>query len=129
VRVQVEPLRPLGLVTIIVAAPESGGEKRFWRKPLDFEKYKIPKGKVIVIEERCKGCGFCIEFCPKEMLEESDVRNKKGYKLPKIKEGMEDECIACHHCEDICPEFGIYIEDVEEEEEKKKEDEEDGPEA
>ncbi|MFQ5884169.1 MAG: ferredoxin family protein [Thermoplasmata archaeon] len=118
-------MRIEGYRTIIRASVQVGEEMKFWRKPLDFDKYKIPKGKVIVIAERCKACGFCYEFCPKDMLEESEERNKKGYKLPKVKEGMEDECIACRHCEDICPEFGIYIEEIEEieeeEEEKKKE--------
>jgi 2-oxoglutarate ferredoxin oxidoreductase subunit delta len=113
-----------GSDTITRALPQVGEEMRFWRKPLDFDKHKIPKGKVIIITERCKGCNFCIEFCPKEMLEESDKRNKKGYKLPKIKDGMEDACIACMHCEDICPEFGIYIE-VEEEEKEDEEEEKD----
>jgi 2-oxoglutarate ferredoxin oxidoreductase subunit delta len=93
-----------------------------------------------VIAERCKECGFCIDFCPKDLLEESDERNKKGYKLPKLKKDREDEkgyklpklkkdredeCIACRHCEDICPEFGLYIEEIglEDEEEEEKEDE------
>jgi 2-oxoglutarate ferredoxin oxidoreductase subunit delta len=108
-----------------MALPEGGEEKKFWRKPLDFHKHKIPKGKVIVIAERCKECGFCIDFCPKDLLEESDERNKKGYKLPKLKKDREDECIACRHCEDICPEFGLYIEEIglEDEEEEEKEDE------
>lgn len=115
-------MRIQGYETSIRASPQVGEEMKFWRKPLDFDKYKIPKGKVIVIAERCKACGFCYEFCPKDMLEESEERNKKGYKLPKIKEGMEDDCIACRHCEDICPEFGIYIEEIEEEgEDEKKE--------
>ena len=37
---------------------------------------------------------------------------------------MEKECIVCRHCEDICPEFGIYIEEIEEEEEEEEEDDE-----
>lgn len=105
-------------ISIVMALPEGGEEKKYWRKPLDFHKHKVPIGKVIIIAERCKACKYCIEFCPKDILVESEERNKKGYKIPKVVEGMEEECIVCRHCEDICPEFGIYIEEIEEEEEE-----------
>ena len=31
----------------------------------------------------CKGCGFCITFCPKKIYERSGELNKKGYEPPK----------------------------------------------
>ncbi len=31
----------------------------------------------------CKGCGFCITFCPKKVYERSGELNKKGYEPPK----------------------------------------------
>ncbi|MEI6093734.1 MAG: 4Fe-4S binding protein, partial [bacterium] len=36
------------------------------------------KGKVCFQTERCKGCGFCVEFCPVKVLEFSKDYNKKG---------------------------------------------------
>ncbi len=85
---------------------------RFWRTPLDQEKFTTPKGQVFVIVERCKGCAFCVEYCPREVLRISDGYNKKGYHYPEvIKEGT---CVDCTLCESICPEFAIYSTRVEE---------------
>ena len=85
---------------------------KFWRKPLDIDAQKIPKGRVHIIDARCKECGFCIEFCPKDVLEKSDKYNRKGYNVVRVAIGREDLCIACKHCEDICPEFALWIEEV-----------------
>ena len=79
---------------------------RHWRVPLDAERQEVVVGKVNIIEYRCKGCGYCIEFCPKKVLEESDAFNERGYYPPKIKQ--QGQCINCNFCETICPEFAIY---------------------
>jgi len=82
------------------------------------KKWKIPHGEIYIIKDRCKGCNLCIEFCPKEVLEESEEFNKKGYHPPRVKEGKEDACVNCGFCTLICPEFAIYTlssEEIEEE--------------
>lgn len=79
-----------------------------WRKPLDMEQYKSPRGRLHLIPDRCKGCGFCVEFCPKQVLEVSDDFNAKGYHIPKVVEG--GVCVACGMCERICPDFAIFVE-------------------
>ncbi len=58
----------------------------FWRVPLDAERHEIVVGKVNVIASRCKGCGYCIEFCPKKILQTSGEFNEKGYYPPVLKE-------------------------------------------
>jgi len=79
---------------------------KYWRKPLDIDNVRIPHGEVIIIADRCKGCGFCVEYCPKDVLALSDEFNAKGYHPPKvIKVG---ECVNCNLCEMICPDFAIF---------------------
>jgi 2-oxoglutarate ferredoxin oxidoreductase subunit delta len=80
---------------------------KYWRKPLDIEKIKTTKGEIHVIEDRCKGCGFCIEFCPNEVLVESERFNIKGYHPPEAKKP--EDCMGCKLCEYICPDFSIYV--------------------
>jgi 2-oxoglutarate ferredoxin oxidoreductase subunit delta len=73
---------------------------------LDRDEVKVPRGKVFVLEERCKGCGFCVEYCPKDVLVLSDRFNRKGYHPPEV--ASEDDCVNCHLCEMICPDFAIF---------------------
>ncbi|HEX7320820.1 MAG TPA: 4Fe-4S dicluster domain-containing protein [bacterium] len=80
---------------------------KYWRRPLDADKIKVPHGQVHIINDRCKGCGFCVEFCPRHGLEMSVEFNVKGYHPPRIK--TDDMCLECHLCEMLCPEFAIYI--------------------
>ena len=58
-------------------------------------------------EELCKGCSICTEFCPEDILKDSDTINKHGYYPPVVtKKG---DCHGCRLCELLCPEFAIYI--------------------
>jgi len=83
---------------------------KYWRTPLDLDKVTIPHGEVLIIEDRCKGCGFCVEYCPKGVLVLSERFNKKGYHPPEVvKTG---ECVNCNLCEMICPDFAIFSESV-----------------
>ena len=78
---------------------------KYWRVPLDYHEIEIARGEVHIIEERCKGCGYCIAYCPREILKESEAYNSKGYHPPVV---IADECLNCHYCELLCPEFAIY---------------------
>ena len=42
------------------------------RIPYDIKKIKVPRGEVHIKKEYCKGCGFCIEYCPNDVLALSD---------------------------------------------------------
>jgi len=63
--------------------------------------------KILIDVTRCKGCSFCVEFCPRKALVMSQEINSKGYTPAKVIE--ENECVACGLCEIICPEFAITV--------------------
>ncbi len=86
---------------------------KYWRRPLNAQKVVVPRGRVSVLEERCKGCGFCVEYCPREVLELSDRFNQKGYHPPVAVNP--ENCVACGLCELICPEFAIHVSEEQEE--------------
>jgi 2-oxoglutarate ferredoxin oxidoreductase subunit delta len=86
---------------------------KFWRKPFDIDKVSLPPTEIHIIKDRCKGCGFCVEFCPRKVLELSDEFNIKGYHPPKVIN--KDECVGCDLCERICPEFAIFSTSLEKE--------------
>lgn len=54
-----------------------------------------------VYNNRCKGCGICVEFCPKKVLTVNQ--------LEKVEVVSEKECIACRQCEMRCPDFAIFV--------------------
>ncbi len=79
----------------------------YWRAPLDINTIEVPHGDVHIDIEQCKGCEFCIEYCPKDVLALSKDFNRKGYHYPVvIKQGA---CVNCTLCEMICPDFSIFV--------------------
>ncbi|MBN2341988.1 MAG: 4Fe-4S binding protein [Deltaproteobacteria bacterium] len=65
-----------------------------------------PKGTVVLNEERCKGCTYCVRFCPTGALEMTDRLNPKGYRLPTL--AHPEKCNGCDLCGMYCPDFAIY---------------------
>ena len=80
---------------------------KYWRRPLDADKIRVPHGRLSILTERCKGCSFCVEYCPRKVLEISDTFNQKGYHPPRP--ALPEACVACGLCELICPEFAIHV--------------------
>jgi len=79
---------------------------KIWREPLDADKTKVPRAEIRIIKERCRGCGFCIDFCPKDVLEASKELNQKGAYPPKVVD--ETKCALCNFCQTICPDVAIF---------------------
>jgi 2-oxoglutarate ferredoxin oxidoreductase subunit delta len=69
----------------------------------------MAKGRIIINEERCKGCSLCIGHCPVNILALDATRtNTKGY-APLIVTD-ESQCIACSFCAMMCPDSVITVE-------------------
>ncbi len=67
---------------------------------------KKNRGVIYIDPERCKGCGYCVEFCPTHVLALSDGFNKKGYHPPEVVDI--EACTGCDLCGMYCPDFAIY---------------------
>ena len=66
----------------------------------------VAKGFVAITVERCKGCGFCVEFCPTHVLALSSAYNAKGYHPPHVVSA--EKCSGCDLCGMYCPDFAIF---------------------
>lgn len=65
--------------------------------------------KITFNVERCKGCGLCIEACPKKILTlNTSAINSKGYHPAMITD--QEKCIACAMCATMCPDCVIKVE-------------------
>lgn len=65
--------------------------------------------KLIINKAGCKGCGLCVQACPKHLLAVSKtVSNEKGYFVVEIAE--QDKCVGCAACAIMCPDSVIEVE-------------------
>ena len=64
------------------------------------------RAEVVVFDNWCKGCGLCVAFCPRGVLE----MNGSG----KIHVVAPERCTVCHWCETHCPDFAIVVQRVDE---------------
>ena len=68
------------------------------------------KVKIVIQKEKCKGCGLCVYYCPKEVLYMSKKKtNKKGYFFAKKKDKYYESCVACGNCFEMCGDSCIKI--------------------
>ena len=59
--------------------------------------------------DKCKGCGLCVEVCPKNVLEiAQDKINAKGHHPVEAKKP--EACIGCAFCATMCPDCIIKVE-------------------
>jgi len=53
-------------------------------------------------EEKCTGCGICVELCPLDTLRMDEKGEKAVIKYP-------DDCMTCYTCELSCPVGAVYV--------------------
>ncbi len=65
------------------------------------------RGRVDFIEDRCKGCGICVQVCPRKIITMLERRNSRGHRLAGV-ERMQD-CTGCAICAEMCPDSVIEV--------------------
>ena len=53
----------------------------------------------------CKGCGRCVDACPKTVLRLSKSLNERGYRYVEY---VGEGCIGCANCFYVCPEPNTF---------------------
>ncbi|NHI94387.1 MAG: 4Fe-4S dicluster domain-containing protein [Candidatus Lokiarchaeota archaeon] len=68
------------------------------------------KNKILFLQfERCKGCGLCIEACPRKVLKEGEKTNARIVNPPEYAPEGDKNCTLCESCMLVCPDFAIYV--------------------
>ena len=57
---------------------------------------------IVVDEDKCIGCGICIDFCNVDAIA---VNEEKGV----VEVIALEDCIECHSCQQNCPEGAIMV--------------------
>jgi 2-oxoglutarate ferredoxin oxidoreductase subunit delta len=63
--------------------------------------------KIVVNEERCKGCELCVAACPKKIIEMAKEINRHGYFYATVTNA--ELCTGCKLCAMACPDVGIQV--------------------
>ncbi|RJX24670.1 MAG: 4Fe-4S dicluster domain-containing protein [Dethiobacter sp.] len=66
------------------------------------EKSRTTIERVKINEAWCKGCGICVEYCPKKVFE---MREGKSAAV------RPENCALCGLCQLRCPDFAIELEE------------------
>ncbi|MFC1672162.1 ferredoxin family protein [Planctomycetota bacterium] len=64
--------------------------------------------KIEIRTDRCKGCAFCVEVCPRKCLVIDECLNARGVHAATYDESVA-ECRGCRNCILMCPDVAIEL--------------------
>jgi len=64
--------------------------------------------RIVIDEDRCKGCGLCTQACPHNLVRISNRFNAKGYRPAELVD-PEGRCVGCANCATMCPDVAIVV--------------------
>lgn len=84
--------------------------------PSDTEKTRNSKRrfKVAIDNKLCKGCYFCVRYCPTGVFDKSEEFGATGYAIARVKHP--EKCTGCRICLLYCPDLAVAVEEEEGEE-------------
>lgn len=62
---------------------------------------------ITINHEACKSCGFCMQYCPKGILERGEKVNAMGY--VSVLQKTPELCTGCKLCAVMCPDYAIEV--------------------
>lgn len=65
--------------------------------------------RILVNEERCKGCLLCTEACPVRIIARSSRFNSNGYQVVEVRPEDRAKCTGCTSCAVVCPDLAITV--------------------
>jgi NAD-dependent dihydropyrimidine dehydrogenase PreA subunit len=71
--------------------------------PILYAKRKTVMYDVKVDDEKCVGCGECVEVCPVDVYA---IQNEKSVPL------YAEECLGCESCVEVCEEEAITVTEI-----------------
>lgn len=67
----------------------------------EYLKHPDPAHPIVMVRAWCKGCGLCVEICPRGVLATDDVS--------KVEVVAPERCTNCGFCELVCPDFALVV--------------------
>ena len=65
--------------------------------------------RIVIDEDRCKGCLLCTTVCPENIIRQSRTMNVQGYKIVESDPGLAQACTGCTACAQMCPDLAIVV--------------------
>ncbi len=72
------------------------------------EAKKVKRGEVVLDEDFCTGCGYCVAACKRGCIEITGEKiDARGLLLPTLVKP--EKCNACGNCAIVCAGFAIEV--------------------